>query len=112
MQAPDKGNRPLALAGDIIGIAQEGIRSRIGSLLFEFSDEKRNLIARLALVEIALNLGTGQPVLALALPVEEVGIDGEKSFSLLFRLIRKISVFLSAKYLTPSRNSGDWSWLK
>ena len=76
VQAPDKGNRSLALAGDIISIAQEGVRSRIGSLLLEFSDEKRNQIARLALVEIALNLGTGQPVLALTLPVEEVGIDG------------------------------------
>ena len=43
--------------------------------MFILSCKQRNVVLRFFVMYISLNLGAGFPVLTLALPVEEVGIN-------------------------------------
>ena len=60
---------------DVVCISQESIRGSVCPDPFIISDKKRNMIADILVVDVPLDLITGFAVLALALSVEEVGID-------------------------------------
>lgn len=74
MQPPDEADRSLILMTDVVCISQEGVRSSVCADPLVFPDKERNMIYSFLVVNVSLNPYTGFPILALALPVEKVGI--------------------------------------
>ena len=75
MQLPYKTDRAFIFVADVVGVSQESIGSGVGADPLVFPDEKRNVITDFLVVDVSLDLGAGFTILALALPVEEVGVD-------------------------------------
>jgi hypothetical protein len=75
MKPPYKADRTLIFMADVICISQESIGSCVSSDPLIFSDKQGNVIAGFLVVDIPLYLCACFAVLALALPMEEMGVN-------------------------------------